>query len=227
METPSRRSTRSMGVSPGGENKTDSNASGRRRTTLSTPTEDAKTKEITKMKACKTDSTKKSKKNRKRKSYIPQNGKIELKVTIYCEKCKTEVLKPVAKLKGIDEVTLNAEKGTLTVVGTVDPVSIITAIRKTRKFVEITSVGPPKKPDSPKPVDTPNPCPPLPACCKQCQLVALLSIEGLTNSSHTLREKITRTSPLNKKINSQDHISRLLRPTSSLSRLALVEASKA
>ncbi|KAL2509039.1 Serine/threonine protein kinase [Forsythia ovata] len=74
METPSRRSTSSMGVSPGGENKTDSNASGRRRTTFSTPTEDAKTKEITKMKACKTDSTKKSKKNRKRKSYIPQLG---------------------------------------------------------------------------------------------------------------------------------------------------------
>ncbi|KAL2457451.1 hypothetical protein Fot_56265 [Forsythia ovata] len=74
METPSRRSTRSMGASPGGENKTESNASGRRRTTFSTPTKDAKTKEITKMKACKTDSTKKSKKNRKRKSYIPHYG---------------------------------------------------------------------------------------------------------------------------------------------------------
>ncbi|KAL2527970.1 Uncharacterized protein Fot_20571 [Forsythia ovata] len=78
METPSRRTTRSMGVSPGGENKTDSNASGRRRTTFSTPTEDAKTKEITKMKACKTDSTKKSKKNLKRKSYIPQKGNVIL-----------------------------------------------------------------------------------------------------------------------------------------------------
>ncbi|KAL2513832.1 Heavy metal transport/detoxification superfamily protein [Forsythia ovata] len=97
--------------------------------------------------------------------------KIELKVTINCEKCKTEVLKPVAKLTGIDEVTLNAEKGTLTVVGSVDPVSIITAIRKTGKFVEITSVGPPKKPD-PKP-DPAKPCTPLPACCKQCQLVGV------------------------------------------------------
>ncbi|KAI3445502.1 hypothetical protein Pfo_002167 [Paulownia fortunei] len=47
--------------------------------------------------------------------------KTELKVTINCEKCKTEVLKAVSKLIGVDEVTVNAEKGTLTVVGSVDP----------------------------------------------------------------------------------------------------------
>ncbi|KAL2501277.1 Uncharacterized protein Fot_35125, partial [Forsythia ovata] len=78
--TPSRRSTRSMGASPGGENKLESNASDRRRTAFSIPTEDAKTKEITKMKACKTDSTKKSKKNHKRKSYIPQNGVLRFRL---------------------------------------------------------------------------------------------------------------------------------------------------
>ncbi|KAL2491045.1 Heavy metal transport/detoxification superfamily protein [Abeliophyllum distichum] len=99
--------------------------------------------------------------------------KTELKVTINCEKCKSQVLKAVAKLTGIDEVTLNAEKGILTIVGSVDPVCIITAIRKTGRFVEITSVGPPKKPDPPKPADPPKPCPPLPACCKQCQLVGV------------------------------------------------------
>ncbi|CAI9764510.1 unnamed protein product [Fraxinus pennsylvanica] len=89
--------------------------------------------------------------------------KTELKVTINCEKCKTEVLKAVAKLTGVDSVAVTADEGTVTVVGTVDPVCVITAIRKTGKFSEITSVGPPKKPD-PEP-DLPEPCPSLPACC--------------------------------------------------------------
>lgn len=69
---------------------------------------------------------------------------------------------------------MTAEKGTVTVVGTVDPVCVIIAIRKGGKFAEITSVGPPKKPDPPK-RDPPKPaCPPLPACCKQCQLVGFI-----------------------------------------------------
>ncbi|KAL0289611.1 UNVERIFIED_CONTAM: Heavy metal-associated isoprenylated plant protein 2 [Sesamum calycinum] len=93
--------------------------------------------------------------------------KIELKVGIYCEKCKTRVLKAVAKLKGI-----------LTVVGTVDPVCVTTQVRKAGNYAEITSVGaarkkpePPKtktsQPEKPKPVQ-----PRLPPCC-ECQLVAV------------------------------------------------------
>ncbi|KAL0335359.1 UNVERIFIED_CONTAM: Heavy metal-associated isoprenylated plant protein 2 [Sesamum radiatum] len=70
--------------------------------------------------------------------------KIELKVGIYCEKCKTRVLKAVAKLKGVDEITVNAEKGILTVVGTVDPVCVTTQVRKAGNYAEITSVGPPR-----------------------------------------------------------------------------------
>ncbi|KAK4476778.1 hypothetical protein RD792_015938 [Penstemon davidsonii] len=95
--------------------------------------------------------------------------KIVIKVAINCQKCKTQVLKAVAKLTGVDEVTVDAEKGTLTVVGSVDPVCVITNVRKTGKYAEITSVGPPKKPDPPKP----EPCKPLPRCCKECQLVAV------------------------------------------------------
>lgn len=72
---------------------------------------------------------------------------------------------------------MNAEQGTLTVVGSVDPVSITTQVRKAGKFAEILSVGPPKKPDPPEPKPTeperPKPCQPLPECCKQCQLIGV------------------------------------------------------
>ncbi|GMP63567.1 hypothetical protein CsSME_00025200 [Camellia sinensis var. sinensis] len=95
--------------------------------------------------------------------------KIELKVGIYCHKCKTEVLKAVTKLTGIDQVSVDAEKGTLTVIGNVDPVCVTTQVRrKTGKVVELISVGPPKPPD-PKPQPSKPPiC--LPPCCKECQV---------------------------------------------------------
>ncbi|KAL3814594.1 hypothetical protein ACJIZ3_015862 [Penstemon smallii] len=103
--------------------------------------------------------------------------KIVLKVAINCKRCKTEVLKAVAKLTGVDEVTVDEEKGILTVVGSVDPVCVITNVRKVSKSAEITSVGPPKKPDDPPKPKPPEPdktkCKPLPPCCNQCQLVAV------------------------------------------------------
>ncbi|XP_028056145.1 heavy metal-associated isoprenylated plant protein 2-like [Camellia sinensis] len=77
--------------------------------------------------------------------------KIELKVGIYCHKCKTEVLK--IKYQWM------LKKETLTVIGNVDPVCVTTQVRrKTGKVVELISVGPPKPPD-PKP----QPCKP-PIC---------------------------------------------------------------
>ncbi|CAA3012723.1 heavy metal-associated isoprenylated plant 2 [Olea europaea subsp. europaea] len=101
--------------------------------------------------------------------------KTELKVTISCRKCKTEVLKAVAKLTGVDSVTVDVEKGILTVVGSVDPVCIVKSIRKTGKCAAIISVGPPKKPDPPKEKEKEKEKPvcTLPACCKQCKLVAV------------------------------------------------------
>ncbi|CAL5399168.1 unnamed protein product [Camellia sinensis] len=108
--------------------------------------------------------------------------KIELKVGIYCHKCKTEVLKAVTKLTGIDQVSVDAEKGTLTVIGNVDPVCVTTQVRrKTGKVVELISVGPPKPPD-PKP----QPCKPpicLPPCCKECELVGITFVPYYGGSS--------------------------------------------
>ncbi|CAK9141466.1 unnamed protein product [Ilex paraguariensis] len=102
--------------------------------------------------------------------------KTVLRVSFNCQKCRTAVLKTVAKLQGIDSIAVDAEKWTLTVVGDVDPVRLVEQIRKIGKGAEIMSVGPPKpKPAEPKEVHNP-----LPTCCKECQLVAVnyLPYEG-------------------------------------------------
>ncbi|THG11052.1 hypothetical protein TEA_023383 [Camellia sinensis var. sinensis] len=83
---------------------------------------------------------------------------------------------------GIDQVSVDAEKGTLTVIGNVDPVCVTTQVRrKTGKVVELISVGPPKPPD-PKP----QPCKPpicLPPCCKECELVGITFVPYYGGSS--------------------------------------------
>lgn len=73
---------------------------------------------------------------------------------------------------GVNEVSLDAEKGMLTVVGNVDPVCVASSLRKAGYYAEITSVGPPKKPDEKQ--KSPEKPKPLPACCKQCQLVGVV-----------------------------------------------------
>ncbi|KAA8535712.1 hypothetical protein F0562_030725 [Nyssa sinensis] len=118
---------------------------------------------------------------------VPQ--KIELKVNIWCQKCKTDVLEAVTKLRGIDQVSVNSEKGMLTVIGEVDPVLVATRVKKKRKEAEIISVGPPKPPTEPpkkppaetppqqkKPQEKPLEKPrenPLPPCCNKCQIVTI------------------------------------------------------
>ncbi|THG21081.1 hypothetical protein TEA_003164 [Camellia sinensis var. sinensis] len=74
---------------------------------------------------------------------------------------------------GIDQVSVDAEKGTLTVIGNVDPVCVTTQVRKTGKVVELISVGPPKKDTKPQPQPQPICFPP---CCKECQLVGITSV---------------------------------------------------
>ncbi|XP_024030630.1 heavy metal-associated isoprenylated plant protein 43 [Morus notabilis] len=95
--------------------------------------------------------------------------KTELKVNVNCEKCKKDVLKAVTKLSGINQVSVDATKGTLTVIGDVDPVMIVKQVRKARKCAEIISVGPPKPPEK----KSPEKYVLLPSFCKDCQLVAV------------------------------------------------------
>ncbi|KAF3323029.1 Heavy-metal-associated domain-containing protein [Carex littledalei] len=48
---------------------------------------------------------------------------------------------------GIKSLSIDGEKSTLTVVGDVDPVCIISALKKKKKHARIESVGPYKIPD--------------------------------------------------------------------------------
>ncbi|XP_024930203.1 heavy metal-associated isoprenylated plant protein 2 [Ziziphus jujuba] len=80
--------------------------------------------------------------------------------------CKSNVLKAVTKLSGIDQVSVDAEKGLLTVVGNVDPVLIVKKVRKIGKAAEVVSIGPPK----PEPKKSPKSVL-LPPYCNDCQLV--------------------------------------------------------
>ncbi|XP_057497344.1 heavy metal-associated isoprenylated plant protein 43-like [Actinidia eriantha] len=98
--------------------------------------------------------------------------KTVLRVSINCQKCKKQVLKAVTKLEGINSVAVDGEKWTLTVIGVVDPVCVVKQIRKIGKTAEILTVGPPK-PKSPER----EKIKPLPHCCKDCQLVAVLPYE--------------------------------------------------
>ncbi|KAJ9681606.1 hypothetical protein PVL29_017826 [Vitis rotundifolia] len=105
--------------------------------------------------------------------------KIVLKVCIYCQKCKRDLLRVVTKFTGIDEIAVDIEKGTLTVVGTVDPACLTKKIRKSGKMAEIVSVGPPKPPE--KEPHKPE-AKPLPACCNNCQIAvgaAFISNENI------------------------------------------------
>ncbi|KAJ1690571.1 hypothetical protein LUZ63_014726 [Rhynchospora breviuscula] len=92
--------------------------------------------------------------------------KIVVKVTIIREKCKTVILESVAKLDGIQSLNLDEEKGTLTVVGNVDPVSIINSLKKKKMAAQIESVGPPeeKKPDE---EECKKACEKMIECCRR------------------------------------------------------------
>ncbi|CAO1947962.1 unnamed protein product [Urochloa humidicola] len=71
--------------------------------------------------------------------------KIVLKVAITCKKCKTCVLGISSKVKGIKSLTYDDEKSTLTVVGEVDVVDIVAALRKAKHPAEVVSVTDEKK----------------------------------------------------------------------------------
>ncbi|CAO2174190.1 unnamed protein product [Urochloa humidicola] len=56
--------------------------------------------------------------------------KIVIKADLVGQKCKSEILAAVSKLQGIKSLDIDAEKCTLTVVGTVDPVCVVLRLKK-------------------------------------------------------------------------------------------------
>nr|XP_017231348.1 PREDICTED: heavy metal-associated isoprenylated plant protein 26-like [Daucus carota subsp. sativus] len=71
--------------------------------------------------------------------------KIELKVNMKCQKCRTEVLKAVTKVPGVDHVSANVENEVVTIIGDVDPVLVTSKVRKAGKRAEIIGVGPARR----------------------------------------------------------------------------------
>ncbi|KAK3010203.1 hypothetical protein RJ639_011954 [Escallonia herrerae] len=72
--------------------------------------------------------------------------KFILKLDLHDEKDKRKAMKTVSTLAGIDSISMDMKERKLTVVGTVDPVGVVS---KLRKFwpTDIISVGPAKEPE--------------------------------------------------------------------------------
>ncbi|KAL8114958.1 hypothetical protein AgCh_021689 [Apium graveolens] len=62
-----------------------------------------------------------------------------------CLKCRTQVLKAVTKLSGVDHVSASVANEIVTIIGDVDPVLVTSKVRKAGKRAEIISVAPAKK----------------------------------------------------------------------------------
>ncbi|CAO2202993.1 unnamed protein product [Urochloa humidicola] len=100
--------------------------------------------------------------------------KIVIKADLVGQKCKSEILTAVSKLEGIKSLDIDADKCTLTVVGTVDPVCVVLRLKKKCFAASIVSV----EDDKPKKEEEPGKeaceklckekCDKL-CCCKECK----------------------------------------------------------
>nr|AEN14330.1 hypothetical protein rf1-C1-g1 [Zea mays] len=80
--------------------------------------------------------------------------KIVVKADLVGRACMSDILSVVATLQGIKSMDIDADKCTLTVVGTVDPVCIAHRLKKKCFAVSIVSV----EDDKPKPPEKKDPC---------------------------------------------------------------------
>ncbi|KAJ1283082.1 hypothetical protein BS78_03G101200 [Paspalum vaginatum] len=96
--------------------------------------------------------------------------KTVIRADLIGSKCNTAILSTVAKLEGIKSMDIDAENCQLTVIGTVDPVAIVLALKKARLAAAIVGVedDKPKEPDPPKPEPPKDPCRCREACVQAC-----------------------------------------------------------
>ncbi|KAL5221153.1 hypothetical protein ABZP36_025866 [Zizania latifolia] len=87
--------------------------------------------------------------------------KTVIKADLVGRACNSEILATVAQLQGIKSMDIDAEKCTLTVVGTVDPVRIVQRLKKHCFAASIVSV------EDDKPKEKKDPC--KEACEKACK----------------------------------------------------------
>ncbi|WOL11771.1 hypothetical protein Cni_G20535 [Canna indica] len=105
--------------------------------------------------------------------------KIVLSVSIMCSKCKISIMTTISKFDGVVSISLDAEKGTVTVLGTVDVVCMVKALRKAKRPAKVLSVGEPEKKEEKKEEkkdEKKEEAKPLPACCRTCSTKIVLSV---------------------------------------------------